>query len=114
MSLAQILYPPPTHQGWKEWSWANFQHHLALESAILQLKGVQVASFRLWPVTEHDLKDWLQAHQEAHNAINAALGISGQDLSELDLKNKTKRDDWFYVHELQHQAAAQLLGSPTL
>lgn len=114
MSLASILYPPPTANGWKEWSWANFQHHLAIDKAIKQVKGVDVMPFRLWPVSEGDLKNWLEQHQESHNNYNQLLNISGQDLTEFDPKNKAKRDDWFFVHFLQHQAAAQTLALPFL
>jgi hypothetical protein len=118
VSLAQILYPPPTAQGWKEWSFHQYQHHLALNSAILQLKGVTITPFRLWPVQQQgpDFQDWLQQHQLAHESINAVLGISGRDISALDFqdKDKSKRDAWFWVHHGMHRDAASNLGLPSV
>lgn len=110
MSLASVLYPSPTRQGWKEWSWANFQHHLAIDTGLLQVAGYQYNPYRLWPVDEHDFRGFLEQHNQSHQVFNSVLGINGQDLSELDLEDKTMRDSWFFSHYTQHQAAAQLLG----
>ena len=110
MSLASVLYPSPTQSGWKEWSFANFQHHLAIDKGLLQVKGYSYNPLRLWPVDENDFRDFLQQHQQSHNVFNDVLGIAGRDLSQLDLKNKDHRDSWFFEHYIQHQAAAQILG----
>lgn len=114
MSLAQILYPPPTKDGWHEWSWANSQHHDAINRAILEVKGVQVASFRLWPVTEYDFRDWLEQHQQSHTVFCDLLGINGEDLTELDLNDKSKKDAWMFAHVQQHRAATSALKVPYL
>lgn len=110
VSVAQIIYPPPTKHGWQEWTLLNAQHHAAIEAALLQVKGIQAQKFRLWPVTEADFTDWLQQHQLAHELFNQALGISGADLSDLDRKDKTKFDDWMFRHSIQHRSAASILG----
>lgn len=114
MSLAAILYPSPTQHGWKEWSWHNFQHHLGIDEGLRVVKGLTPNVYRLWPVEEHEFRDWLEQHQQAHSVMNQALGISGQDLSGLDLNDKRGRDGWFYQHFIQHQAAAKILGLPIL
>lgn len=114
MSLAGLTYPSPTKQGWTEWSWHNYQHHLAIDAAILELRGIEITPFRIWPTNQQDFTDFLQQHQEYHNLYSQILGISGRDLSELDTKNKAKRDDWFYSHEQEHRAAATILKVPTL
>ena len=109
-----IIYPSPTKDGWKEWSWHNLQAHLAIDAALLRVRGITVQAFRLWPVGEHDLKDFLEQHQFSHQSYNQALGLAGQDLSDLDTKDKTKRDAWFWNHQSQHQAIAEVLGLSTL
>lgn len=114
MSLAQVLYPPPTQQGWNEWSLWHAQHHLAIERAILEVKGMQVVSFRLWPVSQPDFKDWLEQHQQAHTVFCNILNISGEDLTDLDMRDKTKADGWFFSHIQQHRAAASALKVPYL
>lgn len=110
MSLAAVLYPSPTEEGWTEWSHANYQHHLAIERALLQVKGVQATPFRIWPVGENQFEDWLEQHQQAHTLFCNELGIAGLDLTDLDFKDKSKKDFWYFAHFQQHQAAAQLLG----
>lgn len=114
MSLAAVLYPSPTTKGWAEWSWHNYQHHQAIDTAMEQVRGIKPASYRLWPVDEHNFQDWLEQHQQSHSLFTQVLGISGQDLSELDLKDKTKREAWMFQHFIQHQAAAQTLALPIL
>jgi hypothetical protein len=114
MGLAQLTYPSPTKTGWQEWSWANLQHHLAIDTAILEVLGVEIVPFRIWPVFEKDFQDWLEQHQEYHNVYSQVLGIESQDLSELDLKNKSKADDWMYLHVQEHRSAATILKLPTL
>lgn len=110
MSLASVLYPPPTKDGWNEWTWANYQHHQAIETGLRQVKGLSPTIYRLWPVREQEFEDWLEQHQQAHTLFTQALGINGSDLSQLDFNDKPKRDAWMYSHFVDHQAAAQLLG----
>lgn len=114
MSLAGLIYPSPTKQGWTEWAWHNYNHHLAIDAAIKQKFGVEVAPFRIWPINQSDFQLFLEQHQQYHNTYSQILGIPGQDLSEFDTKNKAKRDDWFFVHSQEHRSAATILGSPTL
>lgn len=110
MSLAGVLHPPPTEQGWTEWSLQNYIHHQGIEDGLRQVKGVSPPFYRLWPVTEHDFQDWLEQHQQAHSYFNQALGLNGQDLSELNRKDKTQMEAWAYTHFLEHLAAAKTLG----
>lgn len=114
MSLAGLLYPSPTKQGWAEWAFHNYQHHLAIDASIKKIKGIEVVPFRIWPINQVEFQTWLQEHQEYHNTYSQILGTPGQDLSEFDTKNKAKRDDWFFVHEQEHRAAATILGDPLL
>lgn len=109
-SLAAVLYPPPTKQGWNEWTHANFQHHLAIREGLISVRGLVSTPYKLWPVSEHDFNDWLEQHQQEHNQMNQALGIQGQDISSLDLKDRVKADAWFFTHFIQHQSAAQILA----
>lgn len=113
-SLAAVLYPPPTKQGWNEFAHANFQHHLAIRTAITQVRGVLPTPYRIWPVSEFDFHDWEEQHQQEHTLMCQLLGISSQDLSDYDQKDKTKRDAWHFAHFIQHQAAATILGLPIL
>lgn len=112
MTLASILYPAPTDKGLEEFFWANFQHHQAIISALKATRGIALEQFQIYPVNPERIDGWLEQHQKQHNAMNAALGIPGADLSSVDFKNKRELDSWLFAHELQHQAAGQLCGQP--
>lgn len=114
MSLAAVLYPSPTPQGWTEWTFHNLNHHEAIDTSMQQVLGIMPTAYRLWPVTEDSFQDWLEQHQLAHTLFNEVLGINGQDLTGLDLKDKQNREAWMFEHFIQHQAAAQTLGLPIL
>lgn len=110
MSLAQILYPPPTAQGMEEWFQAHARHHDAIITAFQTSRGVVLDNLGLYPVNEKDLSDWLQRHQRMHNAMTQVAGVQGTDLTGLDLNSKARSDQWFFQHFLQHQAVSQLCG----
>lgn len=112
MGLAQILYPPPTKQGLEEWFLAHARQHDAIVDALKETRGIILPAISLYPVNEGDMDDWLQRHQEAHTAMNRAVGVSGTDLTGLDLKHRDRSDVWFFQHFLQHQGVAQLCGRP--
>lgn len=112
MSLAQILYPPPTGQGMEEWFMAHAQHHIAIIDAFKATQGVVLDNLGLYPVNSQDLDDWLERHQRMHMQMCQLSKVQGADLSGLDLKDKAKADAWFFQHYLQHQGVAQAAGQP--
>lgn len=96
-----------------EWSWANLAHHRAISAEIARTRQTQIQEFRVWPIpsSDLDLDNWLTQHQQWHDAINGVLGVPGVDLQNVDLSEKEQRDNWFYIHFLQHRAWAQALGN---
>jgi hypothetical protein len=84
VSLANVLYPPPTGPSWSVWSLHNYQHHLAIETAVKETMGVTLTPYRIYPADQNSFQDWLEQHQRAHTAFCRLLGIQGQDLSGLD------------------------------
>lgn len=114
MPLAQIQYPSPTGGGLEEWAWHNFQHHEALIQAVLKVKNIKLTAYRIWPFPKDMNSDWLEQHQQAHDDLDAALGLNGSDLSSVDYKDKRQLDAWLYQHFVSHQSAASALGLPNL
>lgn len=112
MSLAQILYPSPTPEGMEEWFQSHARHHEAIIVALKDTRGLILDNLGLYPVNQGDMDDWLERHQQMHTAMTKVTGITGTDLSALDLKDKAKSDAWFFQHFLQHQGVAQLCGQP--
>lgn len=116
MSLAQILYPPPTERGWEEWLHAHVRHHEALISALNETKGSNLSiATPIYPV---DVKSTTQmatfnrAHLDLHNEMNQLLGIPSQDISSPNFKDQRALDGWLYLHHQMHLSAAALCGQP--
>ena len=108
-SLAQVIYPPPTSRGWDEWCFWHAQHHEAIERSMAQVLGVQPIVYQLYPFFQNDIQNWLLTHASAHSRFGSLLQINTQDLSNLDLNNKSQKDDWLNLNYLEHLAAAQRL-----
>jgi len=110
MSLAQIIYPPPTPRGFQEWAFQHYAHHLAIISAA-NAQGIPLREYNIWPIEEKDIGSWLQRHQQMHNEMNAMAGVSGNDLEDVDFKDKKKVDAWYYLQFVEHQSVAAFLGN---
>lgn len=106
-NLAAVLYPAPEQMGFEAWTHDNYQHHLAIETALLEVRGVIATPFRIWPVKT--MKEWEGQHQQSHDLFAQELGIDGFDFTGLDLEDKQKKDSWMFRHFMQHLAAAQVL-----
>jgi hypothetical protein len=109
MGLAQVVYPRPTEQGFTEWSFDHYQHHLAIIKQAANL-GYQLNEYRIWPITPDSMKDFLDQHQQMHAEMNAVANVQGSDLQDIDFKDKKKSDAWFYIHYVEHQSVAAFLG----
>ncbi len=105
------MYPPPTDQGLAEWFHAHIRHHEAISDAVRETRGIRLEIFPIFPGRAQDYQ-WSRDHQTMHNQMNSALGVSGTDLTEFDIKDKRKADAWFFLHYMQHLAAATATGLP--
>lgn len=110
MSLAQLLYPPPTPQGLGDFMFSHNQHHIAIIRGLKQVKNVDATLYQIYPFNPKDLENWLQAHQQLHSDYESVLQIQGNDLSEVDFKNQKQFDAWLFLNFSSHRSAAQLLG----
>lgn len=111
MSLAAILYPSPTVGGHEEWTFANYQHHLAILAGMGRRFDQNFTLYRLWPAPQEALQGFLDQHQQQHNEMNAALGLPSRDLNTVDFTNDKQRDAWMWLHFLEHLNAAKALGA---
>lgn len=106
MSLAQVLLPPPTTQGFDEWAFAHYQHHLAIISAVQQSKKVHLQLLPIWPVNPQNIQIWLENHQFMHNQMNAVLKVQGSDLSSIQWEDEKQRQGFFFLNFQEHRSAA--------
>jgi hypothetical protein len=87
----------------------NAQDHIEIAQAIQAQKTVNLFERVLDPVDPAALDRWLELHQQTHNDVNSVLGLSGNDLSDLDFENPRKVREWINLHAQEHQAMRQAL-----
>jgi hypothetical protein len=87
----------------------NAQDHIEIRQAIQAQKGTNLFARVLDPVDKQAIDAWLELHQQTHADVNAVLGLSGTDLSDLDFANPSKVREWINLHAQEHQAMRQVL-----
>lgn len=102
MTVLNLMNVPQTEPDFAAWSFANQDHHNRVTDFIQNSTGAPVTVRQVDPIALFDFQDWLQRHQQWHNDINAALGLAGFDLSDLDYKNKQQLEAWIRLHSQEH------------
>lgn len=72
--------------------------------------GIATTDYQLDPIAENDLPGWLQRNSQTHIEMDAALGVQGVDLQDVDLSDENQKQAWFWLHFLEHQSAENTLG----
>ena len=75
-----------------------------IREAIQTAFGTNLTEWDIYPL---ELKHWDQfalKHQAAHNEMNSASGLSGDDLTQVDFKDLHARQEWHYKHFREHNA----------
>lgn len=108
MGLANLYRPP--EDGWDDFWFNNWIDHQDIAQAITKQNNVSMTIYVIDPWSDASADGILERHQQYHNDMNSALGLAGQDLSDLNLEDETKVKAWQWIHYLEHQAAHQALG----
>lgn len=107
--LATLLNMPESPEAMNEFSFANADQH-ALINQRLRALGAQVDDIILDPIPIHDVRFWLQSHQQSHNSFTGPLRIAGSDLTAVDFEDVGQMQSWLRLHFDEHRQAAQILG----
>ena len=107
MTLANLLNV--TERDMTVFAFANADHHQLVADA-LKAKGTTVTRYILDPIPGFALKDWLRRHQTSHNDNNNALGVNGNDLTDVDFRKPEEAEAWARLHYTEHAAWASALG----
>src|SRR5690348_8916821 len=110
MPLAQVLFPPPTEQGWTEWAFQHYQDHVALIAAIKRDTGANLPLYEIYPINPNDTTTWLEQHARQHADMLAVYGIIGSDLSTVDFENKRQKDAWLWLNFTEHRSVRDATG----
>lgn len=108
--IADLLNIPQSPEDFFSFSFANAAHHTDVVVAIRAKGGATIAPVPLDPIPPTDFQTWLSTHQQHHILIDAALGVQGNDLLDLDLKDQKQVQTWFALHANEHFQWANILG----
>lgn len=110
MPLAQILHIPDGQAGVDWWAFYHDQQHRQIVQALNAKFNLQLVTYILYPISEHDLAGWLNRHQQAHNDMDAVLNYNGADLSSLEFDDERKVRLFEWLNFQEHENAASVLG----
>lgn len=110
MPLAQILHIPEGESGLDFWSFHHDQQHRQIVQALNVRFNLNLSTYVLYPISQHDIQGWLLRHQQAHNDMDAALNYNGADLSSLEFDDPRKMRLFEWLNFQEHQNAALQLG----
>lgn len=116
--VPNLLNIPDTPRQLNTFSWNNQTHHIDVYNAIFRQttptsgfgQGHITTLYTLDPIPTFDIKSWLWRHQDMHNSVNAALGINGFDLTDMDFQNRQSLQAWIFNHYAEHYQWANKLG----
>lgn len=110
MALAVLFELPQSRQHWDTWAFVNMAHHRDINRVLFETTGTRINESVLDPFDIDQPDSWLTKHQVMHQEQNAALGIQGFDLQNVDFEDKEAMEAWITAHANEHYQAAQILG----
>lgn len=113
MALIGLVSPLDTPEAVTRWSFAHARDHDEIDQALLAKLGTPIDGVPLDPMPALDEAEaWLLRHQLKHAAMNAALQLSGENLTVFDLSTKEGLTSFaganFSEHDSVHQTLAAL------
>ena len=91
----------------------NQNSHNLIVDAINAKYGTNLDRFNLDPIEPDDIQGWLEQHQQLHNDMNAALGLTSFNLNTIAFDSAGSVQLWIQLHVQEHVAAHQKLSLET-
>lgn len=110
MTIATLYQPPMTEQEFSVWSAAHQSMHRDIARVVFEQAGTRLDEFVLDPFDPADMAAWLETHQIMHQQMDAALGISGFDLSEVEWRDRSQLTLWLRLHGDEHVRVGAILN----
>lgn len=108
--IGALFNIPTTPQEFMRFAFHNNDAHVLAVRAIKINAGVGLPEYPLDPIPASDFASWLYTHQSAHNAVNEVLGISGNDLTDLDPTKPEEMTYWIQLHASEHVKWGDMLN----
>ena len=110
MGLASLANTPYDEDSLSQFSFAHMAHHRDIIRRIRELFSVELVEFSIDPFNPENAAVFGYQHQQMHNQMNSVLGISGNDLIEINWQDKGEREGWVFLNFSEHVQAGNKLG----
>lgn len=107
--LASLYNVPGSDSERAEWAFAHMAHHRDINLAIYNLIKVALPEYELDPINVDDTGTWAYQHQLMHDNQNAILGITGQDLTDVNWKDPNLLSAFIFLNSSEHFQASNIL-----
>ena len=107
--LASLLNVPRDQSAWDHFSWDHQNSHRLIREAIFAQKGVSLPEYVIYPINFDRFTDFLQANAQEHIDMLSTLGIQGEDLQDVDIRDERQLVAWSNLHYLDHYNAENAL-----
>lgn len=95
----------PSDTGLSSWAWHHRVDHQDIASAVKKQLNITLPQYEIEPMTFTKDSIFLLRNQQMHSDMNAALGLSGVDLSTLNFDDRSQVQAWLFQHFQEHSAA---------
>lgn len=110
MALPTLYNIPTNMRDFAVFSFTNMDEHRKIITSVRSAYNVILQEYIIDPVPFEDFPAWAYRHQQMHNQQNAVLGITGNDLTTVDLSKPDQLASWIALHANEHYQAASILG----
>ncbi len=110
--IVDLLNRPKDATQLSSFSFPNQNHHDLVVTALRALGNNNVNRYILDPISDQDMNNFLIRHQQSHNEINGVLGVAGNDLSSLNVKDINNFESWLLLHATEHLQWQNKTGIP--
>jgi len=108
--IAGLWNTPRTQEELNYFSFVNADLHNRITLAIKAQHNVALPTLLLDPISPIAHEDWAYRHQSVHNSQNQVLGITGNDLTEINFKDESQLQSWISLHAEEMIQACLKLG----
>jgi len=99
--------------GYGTWDIGHGREHIQfVQTLSVRVPAVLIPNFDLLTLLSggNARRSLIESHAQSHNLLRAALGITGQDLSVVDMDEQGSFYDWTGAHATEHAIIRQALG----
>lgn len=111
MMLASLYNTPHTTPEFQQWLFHNYAEHHLLIQGIKKKYNIQLTEYCINPLLVDNIRQFLIIHQQMHDDMDAVLGISGNDFTDIDFDKPDSVESFLFLHADEHRQANQKLGT---